>query len=215
MIDAAFKFMSAYMSSFSNKIVYTDKIPEEMTVGPVDKEGWVEWKPIKGTLSREAYEEVEKQFNVRFPASFIDWHRAYFFLDGDCRLIRLPSSNPQQPLREIRSNLNWVIPQQLIPEKLYPFASEGNDTGPLVFDARFANNTNDFPIRVYDLEFGGNLNGLSDPIFSSFTALIECVTHFLVEISTREDFEIIPDFFKIDPQGAGRTGIDYWLSWCR
>jgi hypothetical protein len=71
----------------------------------------------------------------------------------------------------------------------------------------------EFPIRVYDQEYGGNLEGLSEIIFSSFPKLLECLTHYLIELKTRNNFEIIPDFFKIDPDGAGKTGVNYWLSW--
>ncbi|MNL48038.1 hypothetical protein D3C87_1708650 [compost metagenome] len=109
--------------------------------------------------------------------------------------------------------MNWFIAEQLIPLKLYPFGNEGNDAGPLVFDGRIDTINNEFPIRVYDHEFGGDLEGLSEIIFSSFEKLLACLTHYMTELKTRKSFEIIPDFFKIDPTGAGLTGIDYWLSW--
>lgn len=95
--------------------------------------------------------------------------------------------------------------------KLYPFGAEGNDSGPVVFDAREVKTDNEYPVRVYDYDYGGDLEGLSEIIFSSFTKLIECLTHYLKETKTRHDFEVIPEFFQIDPQGAGKTGVDYWL----
>ena len=116
-------------------------------------------------------------------------------------------------MESIKQTLDWFIPQQLIPQKIYPFADEGNDSGPLVFDGRMPMPDNEFPIRVYDQEFGGDLNGLSEIIFSSFPKLLECITHYLTELKTRKSFDIIPDFFQIDPHGAGKTGIDYWLGW--
>jgi hypothetical protein len=81
-----------------------------------------------------------------------------------------------------------------------------------VFDGRNPRPDNEFPIRVYDHEFGGQLEGLSEIVFSSFAKLLECVTYFLQELKSRKNFEIIPDFFRIDPEGAGKTGIDYWLT---
>lgn len=184
-----------------------------MQASEVDEEGWVVWKPLPGTLSEDDYRKIEEEYNVRFPKSFVDWHKAYFFLDGDCSLLRLPVSSPTQPLEDLKQALSWHVPERLIPQGLYPFAGEGNDTGPLVFDGRMPVADNEFPIRVYDHEHGGDLAGLSEIIFSSFAKLLECITHYLNELKSRKAFEIIPDFFEIDPGGAGSSGREYWLSW--
>lgn len=66
---------------------------------------------------------------------------------------------------------------------------------------------------MYDQGFGGDLKGLSEVVFSSFSKLLECLTHYMAELKTKKNFEIIPDFFEIDPAGAGRKGLDYWLLW--
>lgn len=208
------KFFDAYFNAFSNKTVFTDDVPQEMILTQEDEEGWFGWKLIKGTFREEDYQKVEKEFNIKFPKSFVEWHKEYFFLDVDTSILRLPTSNPNLPLEEIKENLNWFIAEQLIPEKIYPFGDEGNDAGPLVFDGRIDIKDNEFPIRLYDHEFGGSLEGLSEIIFSSsFEKLLECLIHYMTELKTRKSFEIIPDFFKIDPKGAGLTGVDYWLSW--
>lgn len=207
------RFFKAYSDWAILHTVYSTKYPKEMLTSEVDKDGWVAWHPISGTLQEAQYKEIEDRFHVKFPVSFINWHKAFFFLGCDCSIIRLPSSNPNEPLKEIIKNLDWYIPEKLIPQGLYPFASEGNDMGPLVFDARCSAEDNEYPIRAYDHEYMGSVNGLTDIIFSSFAKLIECLTHYLVEIKTRPNFEIIPDFFNIDSSGAGKTGIDYWLGW--
>lgn len=193
--------------------MYTDSSPEGMSASPADSNGWTAGQLKKGTLSEEAYHAVEKQFNVQFPGSFIDWHRAYFFLSADCSLLRLPHSNPQQPLAEISQQLDGYIAEEIIPQKLYPFAADGNDVGVLVFDGREPKEGNEFPVRVYDHEYRGDIEGLSEIIFSSFPKLIECMTHFCQELKERKNFEIIPDFFQIDPAGAGDTGKEYWMGW--
>jgi hypothetical protein len=195
------------------KSVHTDKVPKEMMASPVDQDGWYEWKLIPGTLTADDYKKVEATFGAIFPDNFIEWHKRYFFEDGDCSIIRLPQSLPTRPLEEIINNLNWDIPQQLIPLGLIPFAEDGNDEGPLVFDTRNKDDKVDFPIRVYDHEYGGDLDGLSEIIFSSFNKMLECVTHFLIETKTRKRFDVIPEFCSIDPNGAGSTGKSYWTSW--
>ncbi|NPE47859.1 SMI1/KNR4 family protein [Sphingobacterium sp. arapr2] len=172
-----------------------------------------EWKLIPGTMTPGDYERVAIQFGVTLPQSFIEWHKRYFFAECDCSIVRLPHSLPSQPLAEIISNLDWYIPEQLIPLGLIPFASEGNDTGPLVFDTRGSVEKNDYPIRVYDHEYDGELDGLSEIIFSSFSKMLACLTHLLNETKTRKHFEVIADFYAIDPDGAGSTGRPYWESW--
>jgi hypothetical protein len=72
---------------------------------------------------------------------------------------------------------------------------------------------NEFPVCYYDFEYNGNIEGLSMPIFSSFTKLLECITHYLEQLEAKKNNEVIPDFFEIDPKGAGLTGREYWLAW--
>ena len=193
--------------------VYTDIVPKEMMQSEVDEEGWYEWKLMTGTLSVENYNEVEKRFKAKLPDNFINWHKRYFFDDGDCSLLRLPNSFPTKPLESIVTLLDNSV--YLVSQGLIPFGDEGNDTGPLVFDTRNQTDSQDFPIRVHDHEYYNDLNGLSEIIFSSFNKMLECITHFLTEMEneTKQSFEIIPDFFKIDPDGAGNTGEGYWESW--
>lgn len=212
MTDIIDKYFNAYRTP-GMKSVYTDKVPKEMMASTVDSDGWYEWKPIPGSLTVSDYRKIEDDFGVVFPDSFIEWHKRYFFADGDCSIIRLPYSLPARPLEQIIINLDWDLPKLLIPAGLIPFADEGNDTGPLVFDIRNTAESKDFPIRVYDHEYGGDPEGLSEIIFSSFSKMLECLTHFLIETKNRKRFEVIPDFYSIDPEGAGLTGRSYWAAW--
>jgi len=207
-------FWTAYFNYSSLSSVYIEAVtPKDMMASPVDEDGWYLWKPIKGTLVERDYYNLEQQFGIIFPKSFIEWHKQYFFLDCSCQLMGLPVSSPTEPLQQIIDNLDYSLAKDLIEAKLYPFGDEGNDAGPLVFDGRYEVKDNEYPIRVYDHEYGGDLEGLSEIIFSSFPKLLECFTHYIKELENRKNFEIIPDFFHIDPEGAGKTGVDYWLGW--
>ncbi|MFF5380289.1 hypothetical protein [Pedobacter suwonensis] len=192
--------------------VFKEQTPKDMMASTVDDNGWHNWKPMNGTFNLEDYQNIEKKFKVKFPESFIEWHKLYFFLDCDCALVRLPHSFPSEPLKEIIDVLDNDVAEELIAIKIYPFGAEGNDMGPLVFDGRKEMINNEFPIRFFDYDYYNDFEGLSEIIFSSFLKLLECITYFLKEIETRKIHEIIPDFFKIDPDGAGKTGIDYWLA---
>ncbi|RYY65155.1 MAG: hypothetical protein EOO12_07740 [Chitinophagaceae bacterium] len=203
-------FFEALLSLF-DKVVYTPGFPDALKASEVDADGWVAWKPAPGTLQRSDYAALETRFGVRYPESFIDWHRSCFFMDADCGLLRLPPSNPAEPLRELEDRLDWPVAERLAPQRIYPFGDDGNDAGPLVFDGRKEVPGNEFPVRIYDHEYGGDLKGLGPVIFSSFPKLLECMTHYLQEKQRLHDYEIIPEFFRIDPDGAGNTGVDYWM----
>lgn len=207
-------FFEAYFK-YSDFLTGYDEVksPKNMIDSPVNQSGYYNWKPIKGTLAYRDYYNLEKQFGVKFPKSFIEWHKQYFFLDCSCQLMSLPISSPTEPLQQIIDNLDYSLAEDLIKAKLYPFGDEGNDAGPLVFDGRYEVGDNEFPIRIYDHEYGGDIDGLSEIVFSSFPKLLECFTHYIKELENRKNFDIIPDFFNIDPTGAGKTGVDYWLGW--
>ena len=205
------RFWNAYYQP-GMKAVHTKRSPKDMILNEPDKEGWFEWKLLRGKLDYRDYKKFEKKYKIKFPNSFIEWHRSKFFLDGDCSFVRLPFSPSNDPLSEIIDNLNYDIAKDLIKQKLYPFASEGNDAGPYVFDGRQKVQNNEFPIRFYELDFLGDIEGLGPIIFSSFTKLLECTAYFL-EQEDKKDFEIYPDFKEIDPEGAGKDGAGYWDMW--
>lgn len=206
-------FFETYFSLGNLYRVYVEgKTPKEMMVSEVDESGWYAWKPLPGDLSLSDYTIVEDRFGVKFPKSFVKWHKTYYFLDGDCSLLRLPYSNPKQPLLDVIERLDYDLGKDLAKLKLYAFAEDGSDAGPLVFDGRVEMPDNEFPIRMYDHEYVGDLDGLSEIIFSSFDKLLECVTHFLQETKKRKVHEVIPEFLAIDPTGAGVYGLDRWLT---
>lgn len=207
------EFFTAHEAYFGRDGVFSVDTPHKMMASGVDKEGWFKWTLVKGILSENDYHKVENTYKIKFPKSFIQWHKEYFFLDGDCSLIRLPASNPNAPLAELKDNLKWRYSKQLISNKLFPFAQEGNDNGTIVFDGRNDIEGDEFPIRVYNHQYRGDLEGLSEIIFSSFSKLLVCMTHFMKNLQSRKDFEIIPDFFEIDMLGAGDTGRNYWIGW--
>jgi len=207
-------FFKAYFKKDDLSRVYVkEKTPKSMMDSPVGKDGWYTWKPLKGTLTDDDYHKMEQQFGVNFPKSFIEWHKRYFFLGCSCEILGLPISSPTEPLQNIIDNLDYDLAKYLVGLNLYPFGDDGNDAGPLVFDGRYEVADNEYPIRVYDHDYGGDMEGLSEIIFSSFTKLLECFTYYIEELKTRKNYEIIPHFFQIDPNGAGKTGIDYWLDW--
>lgn len=213
-LDSIELFFNAYCTA-GMKAVYREGVPKEMMQSGIDKDGWYEWKRMPGTFTNADYDKLAAEFNVVLPQNFIEWHKRYFFEDGDCAIIRLPASLPTKPLHEIQKQLNNPLVEQLISMGLVPFADEGNDAGPMVFDTRNQTKREDFPIRVCELDYGGDLQGLSGIIFSSFHKMLACLTHFLNETKTRKSFEVLSDFYTIDPEGAGSSGKPYWEAWIK
>lgn len=183
--------------------------PKSMMNSTVDVDGYYNWKPIKGTLKAIAYEKLQREFKVTLPKSFISWHQRYYFFGQDCKIIKLPCSLPNRPLQEISFLLSHEISTQLTNLELCPFAYDNYPNRLLVFDTRTAVADQEYPIRIYEGN-GSDLYGLSEVIFSSFSKLLECLTYLLEEVNERKVHEIIPNFFCIDPKGAGSTGIGYW-----
>jgi len=205
-------FYSSFFSYTDYWRGYGEEItPKEMMDSPVGDDGYYKWKPIEGALSYDDYHGLEKRFNVIFPRSFIEWHKRYFFLNCSCRIIDLPFSSPKQPLQDIIDNFDYDVSKDLAKSKLFIFAEDNDEIGPYVFDAREPRDNNEFPIRIYDYEYVGDLDGLSEVIFSCFTKLLECITYLLQNINTSPLSEILPEFLRIDPEGAGKTGVDFWL----
>ena len=191
-------------SSVSERV----NIPNEMIRSKNQVDGYtrVVWKDIEGTFKLEDYIRLSNKYGIKYPPSFIEWHKSRHFLDGDFSIVRLPKSNPNEGLTELEDSLSYDIAQDLILEKLVPFGHECNDAGPLVFDYR--EDKSEPPIRFYELSLLGDLEGLSPVIFSDFNTLLECVL-----LYNKKGVDAIPEFFEIDPLGAGNPeeGKGYWL----
>ncbi len=197
-------FLKAFFNSGTMQIVFTERIPTEMMASPVDDEGWFTWKPIPGTIPLRVYNDLEKSHRIKLPESFIAWHQAYYFPDGDMSLVRLPHSLPSEPLAELAELLDF---DSLVDNGFVPFANDGADIGLWVFDARKEIEGNEFPVTFYDYE-----HGLGDIIFSSFPKALECLTFYLEHLNSSSEGDIIREFIRIDPHGAGNSGLDFWIA---
>ncbi|MDT3405426.1 hypothetical protein [Mucilaginibacter terrae] len=204
-------FFSVFLTQSPRLSVYTSDVPDAMMETTPDDNGWFKWRPLEGNIKLSTYQQFMQMYDVVLPKSFLEWHQAYYFLDGDCSIVRLPFSNPEKPLQELKDLVDNNVSKHLIAEKIYPFATEGNDGGYLVFDGRMYVEEDEYPIRFqsYEAEF----NGSGPIIFSSFSKMLECLTYFLSRNDIEQVFDLIPHFFTTDPSGAGKEGVDYWIGW--
>lgn len=193
--------------------VFGDWIPHEMLVtGQVDKEGWVEWKLLPRSVGVDpGFAKLEKEIGATFPRMFKLYYSRYYFLDGDLSMLRFPRSTPNKPFDELRDLiLNSYFPERIKGIGLIPFASDGNDAGPLCFDTRQSRNDADYPIVLWDHDWVGTHNEISPTIFSSFTKLLECCVHLWSKDKTPYT-QGIAGFVEIDPDGAGGPGRTHWI----
>src|SRR5262245_51922061 len=114
-------------------------VPQEMQVGEVNEDGWVEWRVLPSTLKEADVGALENDFGVQFPPVFRAYLLARFQLFNQVRSRRYdqqifmtdtPAGKPLRPLRELLKT--W---QPLIDAGLIPFAQWGDGWGPMCFDA--------------------------------------------------------------------------------
>jgi hypothetical protein len=168
------------------------------------------------------------------PPSFKEWYGAFFTLDMDISVIRLPanpSSAPLQPLEELTAESDPVY-EAARSLGLIPFGDEAMmDAGPLCFDGRGGSDPDRWPVTYWDHEWEGTDQQIGPPIFSSFEKLIECCTHYMnaaadAKASPTSDGgeeddpvkargEWISSMIALDPNGAGGPGRAYWDCWIK
>ena len=131
-------------------------VPQEMQIGEVDAEGWVEWRVLPSTLTKADVEAVEKDFNVQFPPQFRAYLSARFQLfnqvysrryDQQILMVDTPAGRPLRPLRDLLNS--W---QQLLDTGFIPFAQWGDGWGPMCFDSAKRGADGDCPVVWMDHE---------------------------------------------------------------
>lgn len=188
-------------------MVLTADTPTEMIIGrSPDTTDWIEWKLLERSNDIDpAFTVFEKEIGHKLPESFKRWHSRYYTLDGDISIVRLPEIPSNNPFGDLRSQMfDQYLPEALSKRGFIPFASDGNDVGPLCFDSSMIIDDNEWPIYVWDHE-GDDSDKYLKLIFSNFRKLLECCTHLYGGqlAGYGELAEGISGFSVIDPEGAG------------
>jgi hypothetical protein len=131
-------------------------VPPDMQAGPVNEDGWVEWKLLPSTLSEGDIVGIEEQFGVQFPPLFRSYLLARFHLFDQVRSRRhdqqimmtcVPSGEQLGPLEELMRA--W---QPVIGAGFAPFAEWGDGWGPMCFDLERRGEEGDCPVVWMDHE---------------------------------------------------------------
>lgn len=196
--------------------VQRGRVPADMVIsGPDPRTRMVEWKLVERCRGIDpGFVSFEAEIGYKLPESFKLWSSRYYTLDCHTHLMSLAASPTNDPFGELR---DWFFkayrPEQLGQIGLIPFGDEGIGIGPLCFDTRHSSST-DWPIRYVDHDSSPE-DAIGPIIFSTFHKLLECYVHSLSGNGTDywSCIERIPDFFVLDPTGAGGPGREYWDAW--
>lgn len=202
---------SLFTSMFMHRF---DGVPADMIVSDPNPHGRFEWKLVERSRGIDpSLDSFEAEIGHKLPEAFKLWNSRYYTLEGYAHILYLPTSPTHDPFREMRSLFFDFRPEDVSQIGLIPFGEERLGIGPLCFDTREPNPAADWPICYFEHDFPDDAIG--PVIFSSFHKLLECCVHYLSGPGT-DDWsrkERIPDFFDIDPTGAGDPGREYWEGW--
>lgn len=149
--------------------------PADMVAGPPDESGWIPWKPVLSPVTDSEFLALEGVAGAPFPPLFRAWlmYKCLLMTDFGFDLFSLPETPSNDPLGDIRSFIGIMDSQPYFrPRRVVPFASDGNDVGPLCFDVARPLPDGDYPVVLFDHELLHRPEYLGRPYADSFAALL-------------------------------------------
>jgi hypothetical protein len=187
------------------RIPRTQEVPPEMLEDEVLDPPWCRWRLMNGRTSRAAVKEWEESLGWRLPGVFWDWFLSKQTLQVDCGILRLACAPPATPFSDLEELLEWDLPL-IRTKQLFPIGDEGlRNAGPVCLDLRAKAEA---PVVYWD----GWDEAVSEPIFSSFERLLEGAAFAMENPDVLRNATLLDGFLALDPEGAGRTGEEYWRS---
>lgn len=132
-------------------------VPSEMWAGPVEADGWVEWKLSRSTVKSGEIDALESELGIRLPPLFRAYFLSRFQLFREVHSAKhprhsifmpeVPSSGPLDPLRQtLRA---WSA---LLDSGYAAFATWNDGWGPVCFDLDSQRKDGECPIVWMDHE---------------------------------------------------------------
>lgn len=131
-------------------------VPATMQVGPIDAEGWVEWRVLPSILSEAEVSDLEKNSGIELPPLFRAYLLARFHLFDQVtsrrhdQLILMPDTPAGKPLAPLLNSMSAWRP--LMDAGFIPFAEWGDGWGPMCFDTDRRASAGDCPVIWMDHE---------------------------------------------------------------
>ncbi|HHN74824.1 MAG TPA: hypothetical protein ENK10_06295 [Acidobacteria bacterium] len=192
-MDIVADFYRAFQDHFSPlTIVWTEQLPASMLRAGRDLEGYVVWE-LEPRGAAVDFSPLDQKCGTPLPELFKEWLGAYCALeDFDCGLVRLVHAPPDDPLRRIQEL--FEAEGDVVKRGLLPFGYEATlEAGPICIDL------NQGEVCFVDRSLKQEVQ-----MFSSFEAMLKCITLALDDLSASAD-----DFARLDP-GMSVDGKRYW-----
>lgn len=152
-------------------------VPNDMSAGPEDDEGWTPWKAISSTITYEEISALQDEIGYKLPDLFVDLLLYKHFLElnfDQIRFLPLPSNEGICAIRRWvfsqSETLDWLRSGYII------FALSTDDESYYCFSARqpqhYDNSSRlDYPVVLRDPTNEGNQNDVT--VFNSFSELVD------------------------------------------
>ncbi len=165
-------------------------VPAAMQVGPVDADGWVEWRVLPSTLSEAEVSGLEKEFGIQLPPLFRAYLLARFHLFDQLtsrrhdQLILMPDIPAGKPLAPLLNSMSAWRP--LKDAGFIPFAEWGDGWGPMCFDTARRAPDGDCPVVWMDHEvlvpLGEERMGIRGKVLPLAQPLYESCRELLIDV---------------------------------
>ena len=150
-------------------------VPEHLR-GDWNQDDWYSWIAIDSPVKDEDLDEIEVKLNIKFPGLFRDYFLYKQIIDGDYGIVCLPDMLPENPLKELRSEVSMFLEDEFFKiNSLLPFGRDGNDGGPLCFKIDQPTSQGDYPIYFVDHSYMNIPNYSCEKKWESFESLIEFI----------------------------------------
>jgi hypothetical protein len=210
-----------------NLMRWPGKLPDQMRdpdIPPTND--WVGWKPTASTATDSDLRTLERETGLAFPPLYCNFLQYLHFVtltESGVKFQRHLCHNWRETLRSSYFK-SWPR-DRVLDAGLLPFGDETYmDAGPVCFDTRRRARDGDCPVVFWDHEWVGSAKE-TQPMFSSCAKMFECLTLVAttdVNFTYRGDDdspsllpkkrELMAQFLATDPNGAGGTARDYWVS---
>jgi hypothetical protein len=188
---------------------------------------WQPWKPIASEVTEQDILDLQTHFKCSLPPAYARFLKHSHFYELCVTGVDFAPNvvgRWKQELIALYDSYRQLLPKN---SNLVPIGRESlMDAGPACLDIATQQADGDCQVVFWDHD-ACESSSQTQLIFSSTTKMFECL-HFAViqsigfvchdpEFDSAEDLPkkqlLLDQFLRIDPDGAGGPGQDYWTSW--
>lgn len=144
---------------------------------PEDEDAWWNWNLVESPVVESDILSLEQAIGAPLPPLFRAWFMFKSLPETDFGWVRLPHVLPNAPLKDLCDSVQWMNDERMLFRKrnVFPFADDGNDTGPLCFDLTRPLPDGDYPILLFDHELLHQPEYAGMEVAESFSRLLDLI----------------------------------------